>query len=294
MARCVNCTQPLDSLASRFERDGDGSGLLIDVDAEAEVRIAVCIKSVVDSQSRIELASDGRLVKEHVRWEVNDYDLYAVEEAIRLVETTEGQVLLISVGGEEVVQGLRKGLAMGAHSAIHIQLDKEDPDAAGVASILAAALRDRNLDLVLTGVESDDLGDSQVGSLLAESLGAACATVVIRTEVRVGSSTIRALRELEGGNHALIELPLPAVLTIQTGINEPRYPSLKGIMSAKRKELLTLTIKDLQLGGTIEPRVERLGLATPPPRQRARMLSGSVGEAAGELLRILREEEHLL
>lgn len=257
------------------------------------MRIAACIKTVVDPQSRIEVDDGGRLREDQLRYDVNEYDLYAVEEAIRLAEAGGGQVTLVSLGNEGTAQGLRKGLAMGADDAIHVDCDPWDLDAAGTARILGAALKDGGYDLVLAGVESDDLGGAQVGVLLAEELGYAVTTLVVATEAPVdGRMAVR--RELEGGAYAHVEVALPAVLAIQTGINEPRYPSLKGIMAAKRKEIAVRTPADLGFATLPAPRVESLQLAPPPPRERARIIGGDAPAAAAELVRILRDEEKVL
>ncbi len=252
------------------------------------------MKAVVDPQARIELDADGRLRTDNLRYEVNEYDLYAVEEAIRLAEATEGAVTVIGLGTTGTVQGLRKGLAMGAEAAIHVDCNGDDLDAHGTATLLAAALAVEEFDLVLAGVESDDVGASQVGVLVAEALGFASTTLVVGTSPSVdGSMSVR--RELESGDHARIEIDLPAVLTIQSGINEPRYPSLKGIMAAKRKELRVVTPDDLEVSEeALAPRVETLELAPPPTRQRARIIGGAAAEAAVELVRILRDEEKVL
>ncbi len=258
------------------------------------MRIAVCMKAVVDPQARVELDADGRLRTDNLSYEVNEYDLYAVEEAIRLAEASEGDVTAITLGSAGAIQGLRKGLAMGAEAAIHVDCDGDRLDAHGTATLLAAALAGGNFDLVLAGVESDDVGTSQVGVLLAEALGFASTTLVVGTSPSVdGKMSVR--RELEGGDHAQVEIELPAVLTIQTGINEPRYPSLRGIMAAKRKELRVVTPADLAVAEeALAPRVETLDLATPPARQRARVIEGTAAEAATELVRILRQEEKVL
>ena len=257
------------------------------------MRIAVCMKMVVDSQSRIELDDSGRLRPEHLRYEVNEYDLYAVEEAIRLAEVTSGEVVVVTLGGDEAVQGLRKGLAMGAERAVHVACDAGDVDASGTATLLAEALRRESPELVFTGVESDDLGVSQVGVLIAERLDYAVATLVIGTEPPTGGA-IRVRRELEGGAQAHVQVQLPAVLTIQSGINEPRYPSLKGIMAAKRKELTVVTPAELGFEQLPARRVETLALLPPPPRERARIIEGTPEQAAAELVRILREQEKVL
>lgn len=257
------------------------------------MRIAACMKTVVDPQARIELDDAGELRREHLHYEVNEYDLYAVEEAIRVAAEHDGSVTLVSLGGDETGQGLRKGLAMGADDAIHIDCDPGTLDAAGTAALLAAALRERDYDLILAGVESDDLGGSQVGVLVAEALGIASSTLVVETSVQEDGG-LRVRRELEGGTHTVVEVELPAVLTIQTGINEPRYPSLKGIMAAKRKEIARRSPEELGYAELPKRRVESLGLAPPPPREKARIIEGAPEEAAAELVRILREEEKVL
>lgn len=258
------------------------------------MRIAVCMKAVVDPQAHIELDAEGRLRAENLSYEVNEYDLYAVEEAIRLADASEGEVTAITVGTAGAVQGLRKGLAMGAETAIHVDCDADRLDAHTTAALLAAALAEGNFDLVMAGVESDDVGAAQVGGLLAEALGFASTTLVVGTSpVADGKMTVR--RELEGGDHAQIEIELPAVLTIQSGINEPRYPSLRGIMAAKRKELRVVTPTDLGVSEeAMAPRVETLRLAPPAARERARVIEGTASEAAAELVRILRHEEKVL
>ena len=259
--------------------------------AEGSVRIAVCMKAVVEPEARIELDDSGQLRRGNLRYELNEYDLYSVEEAIRLAEQDDDEVTVVSVGGEDSVQGLRKGLAMGATNAIHVEADYDLADANASAAALAVALRPHQPDLVLTGVESDDLGGSQVGVLLAELLGYSCITMTIATELAEPGS-IRVRRELEAGNFVNVDVRLPAVLTIQTGINEPRYPSLKGIMSAKRKELIRLQLADLEVPA--EPRVEIVSLEYPPPRERAQMLEGGADQVVEELVRLLREQEKVL
>jgi len=252
------------------------------------VRIAVCMKAVVEPESRIELDEGGNLVRSHLRHELNEYDLYAVEQAIRIAEAREGRVTVVNVG----VQGLRKGLAMGADDAIHVRSDTDLADADATATALAEVLRERDPDLILAGVESDDIAGSQVGVLLAEKLGYACVTMTVGTEFP-SDDTVRVRRELESGNYVTVDVTLPAVCTIQTGLNEPRYPSLKGIMAAKRKELAEREIDDLEATGAT-PRVETRSLEYPPPREGARMLEGGTGEACDELVRLLREEEKVL
>jgi electron transfer flavoprotein beta subunit len=249
------------------------------------------MKAVVEPESRIGLGSDGEVQCANFRYELNEYDLYAVEEAIRMAELYDAEVTVVSAGPEEAVQSLRKGLAMGATDAIFVPVEESMGDAFLSATVLAAALKPIQPDLVLAGVESNDLGGSQVGVLVAEQLGYVAATMTI--SVQVGNDgVLNVRRELEGGNFVEVNLQMPAVLTIQTGLNEPRYPSLKGIMAAKRKDLVRLELSSLDLSGS--PLVETIEYSYPPQRERAQMLEGSSEAIAGELVSLLREKEKVL
>ena len=255
------------------------------------MRIAVLMKAVVEPESRIELGTDGEVQRANFRYELNEYDLYAVEEGIRMAELYEAEVTVVSAGPEEAVQSLRKGLAMGATDAIFVPVEETMGDAFLSATVLAAALKPIQPDLVLAGVESNDLGGSQVGVLVAEQLGYVAATMTI--SVQVGNDgVLNVRRELEGGNFVDVNLQMPAVLTIQTGLNEPRYPSLKGIMAAKRKDLVRLELSSLDLSGS--QLVETIEYSYPPQRERAQMLEGSSEAIAGELVSLLREKEKVL
>ena len=257
------------------------------------MRIAVLMQAVVEPESRIELDDGGEVCRTNFRYELNEYDLYSVEEAIRIAAACGAHVTVINAGPEDAVQGLRKGLAMGADDAIFIEIEAQDllADAAASADVLAAALRTIEPDLVLAGVETDDLGGAQVGVLVAEKLGYSCVTMTIGTAVG-DDGTIHVRRELEAGNYLNTDVSLPAVLTIQTGLNEPRYPSLKGIMAAKRKELARLDLTEL--GGAPEALVETIELAYPPPREGAEILEGPPDVVVADLLRLLREKEKVL
>ncbi len=255
------------------------------------MRIAVLMKAVVEPESRIELGTDGEVQRANFRYELNEYDLYAVEEGIRMAELYAAEVTVVSAGPEEAVQSLRKGLAMGATDAIFVPVEESMGDAFLSATVLAAALKPIQPDLVLAGVESNDLGGSQVGVLVAEQLGYVAATMTI--SVQVGNDgVLNVRRELEGGNFVEVNLQMPAVLTIQTGLNEPRYPSLKGIMAAKRKDLVRLELSSLDLSGS--QLVETIEYSYPPQRERAQMLEGSSEAIAGELVSLLREKEKVL
>lgn len=255
------------------------------------MRIAVLMKAVVEPESRIGLGSDGEVQCANFRYELNEYDLYAVEEAIRMAELYDAEVTVVSAGPEEAVQSLRKGLAMGATDAIFVPVEESMGDAFLSATVLAAALKPIQPDLVLAGVESNDLGGSQVGVLVAEQLGYVAATMVI--SVKVGNDgVLNVRRELEGGNFVDVDLPMPAVLTIQTGLNEPRYPSLKGIMAAKRKDLVRLELSDLDIGDS--QLVETIEYSYPPRRERAQMIEGSSEAIASELVSLLRAKDKVL
>jgi len=254
------------------------------------VRIAVLMKAAVEPESRIELDDAGEVKRGNFRYQLNEYDLYAVEEAIRLAEAHDAEVTVLSAGPEDAVQSLRKGLAMGASDAVFVACDGFLADPASSAAVLAAALRRIEPDIVLAGVESDDLGTSQVGVLVAEELGFSCVTMTIAVELADGVAKVR--RELEAGNFVDIEARLPVVLTVQTGLNAPRYPSLKGIMAAKRKELVRIELAELDQEA--EQKVEIVELAYPPPRELAQMLEGGPEAVVGELITLLREKEKVL
>jgi electron transfer flavoprotein beta subunit len=183
-----------------------------------------------------------------------------------------------------VTQVLREALARGADRAIHVAGDHlSTADAFTTADALAAALKDEQADLVLTGLQSDDQGFAQVGVVLAERLGAAHSTIIM--EVQVQDATLRVKRELEGGWFQWIAMPLPAVLTIQSGINQLRYATLKGIMAAKKKEIREVPAP---AAGTARQRIQAVYL--PEKSKQTRMIGGTPAEAAAELVRVLREE----
>lgn len=209
------------------------------------MRIAVCIKQVPtrDWQPRVDDA--GTWIREQdATYEMNEPDAYALEEALRLKERLGGEVVVCSAGPARVTQLLREALARGADRAIHVQDDRlASADAFVVAAALAEALRGEQIDLVLTGLQSDDDGFAQTGVVLAERLGFAHATIIM--EVESTDSGLRVKRELEGGWFQWVALQTPALLTIQSGINQLRYATLKGIMAAKKKPVESWSLSDL-------------------------------------------------
>ena len=247
--------------------------------------IAVCIKQVVTREWQVRVNEAKTWVRDQdASWELNEPDAYALEEALRLREKHGGEVVVVSAGPARVTQVLREALARGADRAIHVDGDHfATADAFTAAEALAAALAGEKVDLVLTGLQSDDQGFAQVGVVLAEKLGLAHATIIM--EVQVDGPTLRVKRELEGGWFQWIAMPLPAVITIQSGINQLRYATLKGIMAAKKKE-----IRAVAAPAAASARQRITALYVPEKSKQTRMISGSAAEAAKELVRVLREE----
>jgi electron transfer flavoprotein beta subunit len=218
---------------------------------------------------------------------MNEPDAYALEAALRLREAHGGEVIAVSAGPARVAQVLREALARGADRALHVEDDGlARADASVVAEALAAAIGPETPDLVLTGLQSDDMGFGQTGVILAERLGVAHATIIM--DVQVQGAAVRVKRELEGGWFQWLEMPLPALLTIQSGINQLRYATLKGIMAAKKKEIRVVAAP----GAAAAQRV--LALRAPEKQKQTRMIAGSPAEAARELVRALREDARVV
>jgi electron transfer flavoprotein beta subunit len=248
------------------------------------LKIAVCLKQVPSTETRVRIAPDGkRLDPAGVTYVINPYDEYALEEALRLREAQGGEVVVHSVGGAGVVSALRNALAMGADSGVLLKTETE-PDSLGAARLLAAELSGKGFDLVLCGKQAVDDDSAQVGPMIADLLELPCATVIVQLEV--SGARARATREIEGGVET-VEMPLPALLTAQKGLNEPRYASLKGIMAAKKKPLEEKPVE------TPAAVTETVSLALPPPRQAGRIV-GEGAAAVDELVRALREEAKVL
>src|SRR5687768_1479782 len=236
------------------------------------MKIAVCIKQVPTREWQPRLREDGRWIREtDVSYEMNEPDAYALEAALQLRERHGGEVVVSSAGPSRVQQVIREALARGADRAIHVEDDRLGAaDAFVTADALAAAMASETFDLVLTGLQSDDQGHAQMGVILAERLGVPHSTIVM--EIRIGGEgeggggeggegevrDVRVKRELEGGWFQWIRMPLPALLTIQSGINQLRYATLKGIMAAKKKE-----IRKVALPPDLQPSHEIVSLSMP-------------------------------
>jgi electron transfer flavoprotein beta subunit len=235
------------------------------------------------------LRDDKTWIREQdVSYEMNEPDAYALEEALRLREKHSGEVVVCSAGPARVQTVIREALARGADRAIHVQDDSLGAaDAFVLADALAAAMKDETFDLVLTGLQSDDQGHGQTGVILAERLGIPSSTIIM--DVQIENNALRVKRELEGGWFQWIAMPLPALLTIQSGINQLRYATLKGIMAAKKKEIRKASLPD-----GLQPSQQIVGLAVPTRSKQTQMITGSPADAAKELVRRLREEARAL
>ena len=253
------------------------------------MKIAVCIKQVVTREWQVRINEAKTWVRDQdASWELNEPDAYALEESLRLRETHGGEVVVVSAGPARVTQVLREALARGADRAIHVQGDHlGTADAFTAADALAAAIKDESVDLVLTGLQSDDQGFAQVGVVLAEQLGMAHSTIIM--DVQVEGASLKVKRELEGGWFQWITMPLPAVLTIQSGINQLRYATLKGIMAAKKKE-----IRAVAAPAGAAPRQRIVSIYVPEKSKKTKMIAGTPAEAGAELVKLLRDEARVL
>jgi electron transfer flavoprotein beta subunit len=246
----------------------------------------VCVKQVPDTETRVKLAADGRnLDPAGVTWVLNPYDEYAAEQALRVREQQGGgEVVAISVGGAGVQTTLRNVLALGADRAVHLKSESAAPDPLAVARALAAEIRGLGPGLVWFGKQAVDDDQAQVGPVVAELLDLPCVTVAATFVLEGEKVTVE--REIEGGRE-VVELALPAVITADKGLNEPRYASLKGIMAAKKKPIEE---KPAELG---EPNLEVVALELPPARAAGRIV-GQGAEAVAELVRVLREDAKVI
>lgn len=249
------------------------------------MRIFVCLKRVPDTESQIRIADDGRSVQRaDLNYIINPYDEYAIEAALQLKEAEGGEVTLVTVGEDGTEATIRKGLAMGADQAVLLRVPKDLEDPRQAAAVLAGWLKSQNPDLVLCGKQGVDYDHAAVPGMLAEELGVAAATSICRIERAADGFLVE--REIEGGRERL-RLPTPCVLSCDKGLNEPRYASLKGIMAAKKKPLECLDATAAAAGQ------ETLAVTAPPARPAGRVI-GEGAAAAGDLLRLLKEEAKVL
>ena len=259
------------------------------------MKIVVAIKQVPERDAPVRIAAGSKWIDEReLQWAMNEPDAYALEEALQLKEKNAeqgGEVIVVSAGPERVGSTIREALAKGADRGIHVVCDNlSNLDALGVAKLLAAAIKPENADLVLTGLQSEDAGMGQTGVIVAELLGLPHATLILHVE-KTGAG-LKVKRELEEGWFQEIELPLPAVLTMQSGGNKLRYATLMGIKKAKTKEMRTVSVAELNVDGVPVVMLEQISA---PKRQKStQMLGGSAKEAAAALVEKLKTEARVL
>ncbi len=260
------------------------------------LKIAVCVKAVPDTETKIAISADKKNIDyTGVRFITSPYDEFAIEEALKLKEKHTGDTTVISLGGAECTDVLRDSLARGIDAAVHLS----DPDFASLdtlstAKVLAAAIKDGGYDLVLCGHQAAGGDNSQVPAMLAELLDWAQTTMVLKLEVE--GTTFKAEREIEGA-HESVEGSLPAVISTQKGLNEPRYPGIKGVMAARRKEIAVkdataLGVKGSVGGEQLKVRIKEMML--PPDRPQGRKIEGDMDAQVKELVSLLHSEAHVL
>jgi electron transfer flavoprotein beta subunit len=256
------------------------------------MKIIVAIKQVPDRDAQVRIAPSANWIEEHeLQWAMNEPDAYALEEALLLKEKAGGEVIVLSAGPERVGSTIREALAKGADRAIHVVCDDMNArDALGVARLLAAAIKPENPDLVLTGLQSEDVGLGQTGVIVAELLGLPHATMILQVEKT--DSGLKVKRELEEGWFQSIELPTPAVLTMQSGGNKLRYATLMGIKRAKTKEFRAVNAAELGVDSASVVTLEHISV--PIKQKSTQILSGSAREAAAALVEKLKTEARVL
>ena len=252
------------------------------------MKILVCIKQVPQKDAPLKLNESATWIRDDVSYEVNEPDAYALEEALRQKEKHGGEVVVITAGPPRAQAVLREGLAKGADRAIHLEDNGfVGMDALNIAKVFVAAIKDEKFDLIFTGLQSDDYGFAQTGVIMAELLSWPHATIIM--EIQMSDGGIRVKRELESGFFQHVTMPLPAVLTIQSGINKLRYATLLGIKQAKNKPLRKVTLDEVRpaVGANLQ-KIEKLYL--PQKSKKTEMLEGAPGEVAKKLVDKLRNE----
>jgi electron transfer flavoprotein beta subunit len=255
------------------------------------MKIVVCIKQVPAKDAPLAITDASWIRETDIGFEMNEPDSYALEEGLRLKEKHTGEVIALSMGPERVKQTIKEALAKGADRGMHIVDDRAHTlDPLGAAKYLAAAIEREKPDLVLTGLQSEDQGFGQTGVLLAELLNRPHGTIIMQIEVQ--GNGLRVKRELEAGWFQHVELPMPAVLTIQSGINKVRYATLKGIMAAKKKEIAIITPESLGVTHAPTQHIERIYV--PTKSKKTEFLTGTPKETAAKLVEKLKHEARVL
>jgi electron transfer flavoprotein beta subunit len=255
------------------------------------MKIMVCLKQVPHQDARLDISGEGTWIKEDgIKFEINSYDTYALEEALRVKDAGEAEVVVVSIGPDRVTQALRTALGMGADRAVHVKDDAvAGSDALGLAKVLAAVVKEEGPDLVFSGLMADDDNFSAVPPMLAELAGMPSTTAAMSVSVADGSVTVE--RELEGGALEVVQLPTPCLVAVQSGLNQVRYASLKGIMAAKKKPVDVKTAADLGVGevGAGAAKIEIEKVYVPPKGEGAELVEGPPDEVASKLVEKIKE-----
>ncbi|WP_053958524.1 electron transfer flavoprotein subunit beta/FixA family protein [Sulfobacillus thermosulfidooxidans] len=255
------------------------------------MKVLVMVKQVPDTATKIQIRGDNHgIVEDGIKWVINPYDEFAIEEALRIREKIGGETVIVALGPKRVDEAVRQALAMGADRAVVVE-SEETLDPSQVAHALAKVARDEGFDLILTGKQAVDDDAAQVGPMLAAHLGLPQVTVVIHLDIDESQKRLRAERELEGATE-IVELPFPAVVTAQRGLNEPRYPTLPNIMKAKKKEVKRIPLASL--GVDAPPRIRVMNLTPPPERPAPTILTGDPEETAKKLVQLLHEQAKVI
>jgi len=256
------------------------------------MKIAIAIKQVPSRESQLKVNASGKWIEDaDLAWEINEPDAYALEAGLQLREKVSGEVIVICAGPESAAQTIREALAKGADRAIHIETDKTPvSDPLALARMMAKALEPEKVDLIFTGLQSDDLGYGQTGVILAETMGLPHATIVMRVEPE--GQGIKVKRELEDGWFQNVELPLPALLTVQSGATKLRYATLMGIKKARTKEVKKIAAAEL--GGPGNPSILLDRVYFPEKTRHSQIFDGPAREAAAKLVEKLRFEARVL
>jgi electron transfer flavoprotein beta subunit len=256
------------------------------------MKILVCLKQVPHQDARLDVNAAGTWITEdNLKFEINTYDTYALEEALRIKDAGAAEVVVVSVGPERVTQALRTALGMGADRAVHVKDAAIDgSDVLGLAKVLAAVAKEEAPDLILMGMMGDDGNFAAIGPMLATLHGVPHATAVVKCAKK--DSGYEVERELEGGALQVYQLPAPCLLAVQTGINQVRYASLKGIMAAKKKPFAVKTAAELGVGGQVGAAAAKMSIEkvyVPPKGEGAEMIEGSPADVAQVLIGKIRE-----
>jgi electron transfer flavoprotein beta subunit len=253
---------------------------------EVVVKLYVCVNQVPDTETKVKVGQDGKTIdRSEINLILNPYDEFAVEAALQIKDKAPSEVTYVSVGGDSNKEVIRKALAMGGDKGILVRTDNSG-DSYSVANAIAAALKDSGADMIFFGKQSIDYDDAAVGTMVAEMLGLPSASVVVKLDINESEKKVVCEREIEGGKET-VELAMPCVITAQKGLNEPRYPALKGIMAAKTKPIQEVTAP------ISDPTTEVIGMKKPAAKQPGKIIGTDKG-AVPELVRLLHEEAKVI